>query len=822
MHTRANDFRRRCRSGAASVWFAAILWALCTALTSSAAAASPPRIDQLTPRGLQIGAVTRLSVRGDHLTDSLRLFVPGIPGIRTQWIQGDRASAELHVELPADTVPGIYPLRLVCAEGVSNAVAVGIDALPQLSMRDTVVSLPVALHGSFKGAEKPVTEFAGRAGERLVIDVEGKRLGSAIRPVLRLFGPDQSQLMIARPTSRLAGDTRLELTLPTDGIYRVELQDLLYRGPEPGWFRMKLGQLEYADLVFPMAVDGRQAESIELIGINQPQTVLLPAQPQAVSRTVSVPWTAATDAPLTGAAPELRVRAGGGREWRESAWRDHVSASASINSASINSASTASAAELPWAVNGRLLEAGEVDVFNLPLPPLADDSQPRRLRCEVFADRWGSPLDAVLEVLDGAGKQLGRGDDQPGTTDPLVDVTVPAGARSVELRVSSLTGNLGTDAVYRLAVTAVPDSSVKLTTSVDRIHVPAGSRIVLPVDVVREGNAADVWLSLSESLAPALRLETRDIGASDQIGLVALAADRDTRGLFQVPIHHAIVGSDAARQTSLVTGPFPGTEYRPDWRGQTVIVVTAPASLSVDWQTDAPLEYLARGTTAELTLHMDSQAAVPRQVEVRLLTTQRMPQKQVDNKPVDDLERALRLAGEAVATQLTVPPGHSRSIVKLHVPADLPLHAWGLAIRADVIAEEGKSDCVETVFTPVARMRAIAPLELAVDWPEKLTVKAGAEDTVVVRGRVTRHPEFRSAVTVTALGLGDAALGDAEQSVEVRIEADQQEFEFAWRFAQGTAAREIKDVRLRATPVDGPEAWSRIEALSTPATVWVE
>lgn len=788
-------------------WIAAFIavGSACLALSTHVSAATPPRVDDVSPRGLQIGGVTRMTVRGERLSTSLRVFVPGMDAVRTEWIKGDAGAAELHVAIPADASPGIYPLRVIHEDGVSNALAVGIDALPQLDMRDTVVSLPVALHGSLKGADKQAVQFPGRAGQPLVIDVEGKRLGSALRPVLRLFGPDDRQLIIARPTSRLGGDARLALTLPTDGIYRVELQDLLYRGPEPGWFRLKIGQLDFADLAYPLAVDGRQAETIELIGNDTPRTITLPPQINATSDAQAVPWTGLSDSPWTGAAPEVRVLANGGREWRESDWQARVAAE-----------TTLAAVDLPWAVNGRLRESGEVDTYKLRVPSLSQGDQPWRLRCEVLADRWGSPLDAVLEVVDGQGKQLGRSDDHPGTTDPRVDVTIPASGETLELRVSSLTGGYGTDAVYRLAVTTVPAAEASLSTTADRLHIPAGDRLVLPVDVAREGTPTDITLALPSALAPALSLETPGIAAADEIGLISLAADRDTRGLFCFPIRFAVDGSQGNEQASLVMSSFPGTEYRPGWRRQIFTAVTAPAMLAIDWQSHPPIDYLAQGTTAEVVIHTDSQADAPLPLRLELLTTQRMPQKQVDNKTVEDRDRALRLAGESNATMLTVPAGRSTSRIKLHVPADLPLHAWGLAVQAEVLTEDG-SGTGRKVYTPVRRVPVIAPLELHVDWPEKLSIAVAAEAPVTVKGRIKRHPDFRSAVKIVAVGLGDG-----EQQAEVVLGEDQREFEFAWRFPEGTAKREVKDVRLKATPVEAPEEWSRIEAFSAPVTLTIE
>src|SRR5206468_9783591 len=64
------------------------------------------------------------------------------------------------------------------------------------------------------------------------------------------------------PRAVIGGDARIETTLPADGEYALELHDELFRPTGPGFFRLKVGELQYADLALPLGVaaGGKRSE----------------------------------------------------------------------------------------------------------------------------------------------------------------------------------------------------------------------------------------------------------------------------------------------------------------------------------------------------------------------------------------------------------------------------------------------------------------------------------------------------------------------------------------------------------------------------------
>ena len=157
--------------------------------------------------------------------------------------------------------------------------------MPQRLFAAAAEALPVAWHGVISGSSKLRTSFTGKAGQPILFEVEAQRLGGKLRPVLHLYDADDKHLAWSLPSPVLRGDTRLEVKLPADGKYTLELHDLQYAAPAPNYFRLKIGTWQFADLVFPPAVERGKAATLELIG-NVPagKRVNFPARTEKRSR----------------------------------------------------------------------------------------------------------------------------------------------------------------------------------------------------------------------------------------------------------------------------------------------------------------------------------------------------------------------------------------------------------------------------------------------------------------------------------------------------------------------------------------------------------
>lgn len=79
----------------------------------------------------------------------------------------------------------------------------------------------------------------------------------------------------------------------------------------------------------------------------------------------------------------------------------------------------AQAVPLPGAVEGAIGKDKDADVYRF------EGKAGDKVRVEVQAARWGSPLDALVTVYDADRRTLGSADDAAGSPDPVLTVTLP-------------------------------------------------------------------------------------------------------------------------------------------------------------------------------------------------------------------------------------------------------------------------------------------------------------------------------------------------------------------------------------------------------------
>src|SRR5581483_11163547 len=129
------------------------------------------------------------------------------PGATAKLLKAD-------IKLADNVPPGVYPARLGSAKGISAPFLIEVDEVAAQPFGPQVTKLPALLQGVLAGSTVLQTSFAGKKGDRLVIDVEARRIGSAIDPVVRLFDARRIQVAWAQGAVVLGGDARLETVLP--------------------------------------------------------------------------------------------------------------------------------------------------------------------------------------------------------------------------------------------------------------------------------------------------------------------------------------------------------------------------------------------------------------------------------------------------------------------------------------------------------------------------------------------------------------------------------------------------------------------------------
>jgi hypothetical protein len=166
-------------------------------MVSALSVSAQPVITELQPRGAQKGKPFTLTLAGRNLGEgatirstmpaSFTLLTPDQPApIQSGPMQGEGRYATFLVEPAMDLAVGVYAIRVVTGEGISNVQLFTVGAFPELTEdesrpgalpntndnRETAQPLPsppFTLNGTLRGAERDMFRLSARAGEKRVI-----------------------------------------------------------------------------------------------------------------------------------------------------------------------------------------------------------------------------------------------------------------------------------------------------------------------------------------------------------------------------------------------------------------------------------------------------------------------------------------------------------------------------------------------------------------------------------------------------------------------------------------------------------------------------
>jgi len=740
----------------------------------SSVSLAAPTIDNISLRGLTIGQPTTIVIDGSDLLPDPKLVLP--VKVASQTIKPDATANRVEVTVVVDgsVTPGIYSLRVASGKGISSPIAVGIDKLPQQPLTAEIGSLPVALHGSVAGPQIVQTRFQGTKGTPIVLDCEAQRLGSNLKPIVRLYNDRGTQLAWSPPKNAIGDDARCEVVLPTDGTYTIELHDRLYRAGMPAFFRLKVGTLQYADVAWPLGVSAGTKTPLKFIGGNVAGAAEFDAAGIGApgERSAAVP---AADT-FTGAAPKIVVS-----DFPELTESPPVAGQLQ------------SLAAAPVGISGILAAAGEEDKYLLEVQP------GQNLRFDVLAHRAGSPLDGVLSIRNEQGQQLAANDDRPTSSDPLQDFSVPAGVTKLQIAIGDMQKRGGNDYVYRIEVVDLGRPDFELSVDSPTVNLPAGAMQVIPVEIERRAYGGAIELAI-EGLPAEIKVENTVVPPGATIALVSITAPA------AAPVSGAarIIGKSIESPVPVVrvarTEDAPGGKYQPQLLDEIGFAVAEAAPFGFAWQ-PASDDALPLGGKLPAKVQITRAAGVTGNVRLRLVSSQPMPQKkveqpqqprrrrgrQVPKQTVDDVDRALRLEGMPQFGADQAEP-----TVNILVPGDLAKQSWDVAIVAELLSPDNKN-VLAAVATPVRRLTAIAPFTIELAGAPKVDGRAGLGETGKFTGKVHRRPGFAGPLTVTLAGLPK----ELPPPITV-VPADKSEFELKVVFPFGSKPGEIANLKLVA------------------------
>ncbi len=668
------------RAGFRGVVAAAISW-IAISFSATIAVAAAPTIGAISLRGLQIGATTTIAIDGADLAPDLQIVLPMAIAKQVVRPGATPQHAELEVTLPADVSPGMYNLRVSTAGGLSAAILIGVDSLVQTTVIPRLSSLPVALSGAISGGQVGQTTFTLKKGEGIAIEVEARRIGGGLDPVLNVFNDRHVPLAWAEASTALGGDARLQFTAPADGLYTLQMHDSVYQAAGANQYRLKIGDWQFADTTLPMAIRRGAKATVEFASTNLP----------AGSKTELAMPEAADELP---ASFPTGYRAAGLRPRVLASDVDEVVKKPSVDG-------SPQQVTAPIGISGRLDKPQSEDVYRVEVAPNV------KLRIEVMASRLGSPLDGVLTIRDDKGNQLATADDQPMTVDPGLDFTVPGGATAILVAVKDVAGRAGADFVYHLAISKTDLPSFSLSLADERVLIPAGGAAVVRVTANRSNYAGPIKVNF-EGLPPGVTSIGGEISAGSNMGFLPLSAAGDgaAHGIARVVGVGVDTGATIHRiaESSIATAD---TARQPWLRGEVAISRIAAPGIGLAWSGVSGQPELKAGGKTPLAIKLTRGPGAAGPVRISSITTQTTPKKKVkvNNQDVeqDDLDRTLRL--EAAPT---IAADQSDATLQFLVPGDLAPSSYDIVVRGELLSADGKSVLATTV-TPILRARIIAP-----------------------------------------------------------------------------------------------------------------
>ncbi len=238
-----------------------------------------PQLLVATPLGVSAGQTTKVVVRGKKLDEvkevrfngqsaPVKLLNKGKAGVPQKQEANRAGDSQVEIELtvPADLKPGDGELVAVSDAGTSEVFKLVIDAEPVVQEKEPndgfaqsqLVEIGKVVEGTLhQGQNVDVFRIEGKAGDKLVCEVTAARRGSVLDSLLSLYDARQRLVATAddlpgsQARTAITGtedlsrrDSRLEITLPSSGVFYLALQDAHDLGGPAHPYRLKIGRAD--------------------------------------------------------------------------------------------------------------------------------------------------------------------------------------------------------------------------------------------------------------------------------------------------------------------------------------------------------------------------------------------------------------------------------------------------------------------------------------------------------------------------------------------------------------------------------------------------
>lgn len=468
-----------------------------------------PKLKSLSQEYVQRGSTVQLTITGENLpANPIFVFagdggltltppppVESVAGIEssgggiTTVTQSDPNKIVAKLDITNNAALGLRELRVVSAGGVSNPLNLNVTPLPEFAGasdgtsldKAQALTLPFAVTARINAAaESDFYRFGAKKGQRIIFEVIAQRLGSQLDSSLAILSKDGREL--ARNEDAIGNDSVLEFTAPEDGEFIAQIRDYRAQGGDGFNYRLLASMAPYVKGVYPIGARRGDTAEIEFFGMNL----------QGADK-----MTLRLDASTTPGRQELRATSPNGPS---NPFPFVVSDLPQVLEQEPNTSLThANAISLPAAINGRIQNAKDYDAFKFHV------EKGQRFVFDVAAQKYGSPLDALLTLTDERGNVLQKNDDANGP-DARIDQTFNDAGDYI-LIIEDLLERGGREFTYRISCTQpAPDFEVRVVN--DTARIPRGGRATLRCEVTRSNGFNDPIRISAKNIAPGLFAES--------------------------------------------------------------------------------------------------------------------------------------------------------------------------------------------------------------------------------------------------------------------------------------------------------------------------
>lgn len=244
------------------------------------------RLFSIFPPGGKQGTTVEAVLTGSDLEDVNQLYFDH-PGLHAEPVTAMKdgklqpVPGKFRITIDSATPLGMHDVRAVGRYGITNprifVVGDGIEVIetepnntPAQAVRVLADRVPrVTVNGQINGAtDIDHFRFGARAGQRILIDCQARRIDSRLDGRLVLLSPSGKLLVSSNDFQ--GRDPFLDVTIPADGDYILGVTDQVYDGSPEYFYRLTIGTLPYIDYVYPpVGVPGATGQ-FTLFGRNLP------------------------------------------------------------------------------------------------------------------------------------------------------------------------------------------------------------------------------------------------------------------------------------------------------------------------------------------------------------------------------------------------------------------------------------------------------------------------------------------------------------------------------------------------------------------------